>query len=167
MKNEITKNPANHGAAFCPIILGSDKTTVLVATGQNEYYPLYMSNGVVYNNVRRAHRNALTLVGFLAIPKSEYLTRIINCQIENSLVHYQQTRSIKTVPNFASFDRICFMGLSEKSLKPFNQVWRHLRFCGGLMDTTAELSLGLVLTLQITQSKSSWHASCRVGELIL
>lgn len=77
MKNEIAKNPANHGAAFCPIILGSDKTTVSVATGQNEYYPLYMSNGVVYNNVRRAHRNALTLVAFLAIPKSEYLTRII------------------------------------------------------------------------------------------
>ncbi|KAJ7654893.1 hypothetical protein B0H17DRAFT_1172027 [Mycena rosella] len=50
-----------HGSTFFPIILGSDKTTVSVATGQNEYYPLYMSNGLVYNNVRRAHCNALFL----------------------------------------------------------------------------------------------------------
>jgi len=54
---------------FVPIILGSDKTTVSVATGHNEYYPLYMSIGNVHNNVRRAHRNALMLVAFLAIPK--------------------------------------------------------------------------------------------------
>ena len=71
MKDEIVKNPANHGAAFCPIILGSDKTTVSVATGQNKYYPLYLSNGVVYNNVCQAHRNVLTLIAFLTIPKSE------------------------------------------------------------------------------------------------
>ena len=56
-----------------PLILGSDKTTVSVATGQNEYYPLYMSIGNVRNNVRRAHHNALVLLGFLAIPKSKLL----------------------------------------------------------------------------------------------
>lgn len=71
-QDELAKNPDNHGSTFCPIILGSDKTTVSVATGQNEYYPLYMSNGLVHNNVRRAHRNALTLVAFLAIPKSTH-----------------------------------------------------------------------------------------------
>jgi hypothetical protein len=58
---------------FVPVILGSDKTTVSVATGQNEYYPLYAANGLVYNNVRRAHRNAVTIIGFLAIPKSGLL----------------------------------------------------------------------------------------------
>lgn len=58
---------------FVPIILGSDKTTVSVGTGNNEYYPLYASIGNVHNNVRRAHRNALVLIGFLSIPKSEYL----------------------------------------------------------------------------------------------
>lgn len=40
-----------------------------VATGHTEYYPVYLSNGLVHNNVRRARRNALTLVAFLAIPK--------------------------------------------------------------------------------------------------
>jgi len=62
-----------HGGMFVPVILGSDKTTVSVGTGNNEYYPLYASVGNVHNNVRRAHRNAVTIVGFLAIPKSERL----------------------------------------------------------------------------------------------
>lgn len=65
------KDPSTHGSMFVPVILGSDKTTVLVATGHNEYYPLYISNGNVHNNVRRAHCNAISLVSFLAIPKSQ------------------------------------------------------------------------------------------------
>ena len=56
---------------FVPVILGSDKTTVSVATGQTEFYPLYGSIGNVHNNVRRAYRNAISLIGFLAIPKSK------------------------------------------------------------------------------------------------
>ncbi|KAG2135989.1 hypothetical protein DEU56DRAFT_871547 [Suillus clintonianus] len=66
----ISADPATHGSTFIPIILGSDKTTVSVATGQNDYYPLYLSIGNVHNNVRQAHRNAVALVGFLAIPKT-------------------------------------------------------------------------------------------------
>jgi hypothetical protein len=58
---------------FIPIILGSDKTTVSIATGQSEFYPLYISIGNVRNNVRRAHRNALVLLGFLAIPKGSFV----------------------------------------------------------------------------------------------
>lgn len=61
----------NIGSMLVPLILGNDKTTVSVATGQNEFYPVYMSIGNVRNNVRRAHRNAMAVVGFLAIPKSK------------------------------------------------------------------------------------------------
>lgn len=57
---------------FAPIILESDKTTVSVATGNNEYYPLYAGIGNAQNHVRRAHRNALAVIAFLAIPKSKY-----------------------------------------------------------------------------------------------
>ncbi|KAJ8473947.1 hypothetical protein ONZ51_g7542 [Trametes cubensis] len=64
----LAKNEQNHGASFVPIILGSDKTTVSVATGQNDYYPLYVSIGNVDNSIRRAHRNAVALAAFLAIP---------------------------------------------------------------------------------------------------
>lgn len=67
----ISQDPETHGAMLVPLVLGSDKTMVSVATGQNEYYPLYLSIGNVRNNVRRAHRNAVVVLGFLAIPKSK------------------------------------------------------------------------------------------------
>jgi hypothetical protein len=66
-----------HGAMLVPIILGSDKTTVSVMIGNNKYYPLYASIGNVHNNVRQAHRGAVTLIAFLAIPKSKSLVLIL------------------------------------------------------------------------------------------
>ena len=72
IQDEIAQDPSTEGSTFCPIILGSDKTTVSVATGQNGYYPLYLSNGLVHNTTRRAQRNAVSLIAFLAIPKSAY-----------------------------------------------------------------------------------------------
>ncbi|KAG2137011.1 hypothetical protein DEU56DRAFT_736982, partial [Suillus clintonianus] len=68
--DQIAEDPDTHGSTFIPVILGSDKTTVSVATGQNDYYPLYASIGNVRNNVCRAHRNAVAVVGFLAMPKT-------------------------------------------------------------------------------------------------
>ena len=53
---------------LCPIILGSDKTVVSVATGNTEYHPVYLSIGNLHNSARRAHRNSLIPVAFLAIP---------------------------------------------------------------------------------------------------
>jgi hypothetical protein len=67
----ISEHPDADGSMFVPIILGSDKTTVSVATGNNEYWPVYLSIGNIRNNVRRAHRNGVVLLGLLAIPKSE------------------------------------------------------------------------------------------------
>src|ERR1700720_2113638 len=40
-----------------------------LATGHNQYWPVYMSIGNIHNNTRRAHRNGVILLGFLAIPK--------------------------------------------------------------------------------------------------
>ncbi|KAG5634585.1 hypothetical protein H0H81_001453 [Sphagnurus paluster] len=70
----MAENINNQDAMYCPIILGSDKTTVSVATGHVEYHPLYMSLCNVHNSVRRAHRNAVVPIGFLAIPKSMFNT---------------------------------------------------------------------------------------------
>jgi len=58
---------------YCPIILGSDQTTVTVGTGQMEYHPVYLSIGNPHNIVRRAHRNAVIPIAFLAIPKGSLL----------------------------------------------------------------------------------------------
>lgn len=70
LQDTIAQDPTTEGSVFVPAILGSDKTTVSVATGQNEYYPLYLSIGNIHNSTRRAHCNGVMLIGFLAIPKS-------------------------------------------------------------------------------------------------
>ena len=57
---------------FVTIILGSDKTTVTVGTGDIEYHPLYFSIGNVWNLICRAHHNAIVPIGFLAILKSKF-----------------------------------------------------------------------------------------------
>ena len=58
---------------FALVVLGSDKTTVSVATGQNNFYPLYASLGNVHNSLRRAHREAVSLIAFLSILKSKHI----------------------------------------------------------------------------------------------
>jgi hypothetical protein len=71
-QDEMAKNPKMEGSMFVPIILGSDKTTVSVATGQTDYYPLYLSIGNIHNNIRRAHGGGVVLAGLLAIAKSKF-----------------------------------------------------------------------------------------------
>ena len=54
------------------LVTGADKTTVSVATGNQEYHPLYASPGNLKNNMRRAHGQGVAVLAFLPIPKSEY-----------------------------------------------------------------------------------------------
>lgn len=72
IKNVLSADVENDGAMFVPVILGSDKTTVSVATGNVEYWPLYLTTGNVHNSARRSHGSAVGLLGFLAIPKSKF-----------------------------------------------------------------------------------------------
>ena len=60
-KDLIAEDPETHSSFFCPIILGSDKTTVSVATGHNEYWPVYLSIRNLHNNIQQAHRNSFHL----------------------------------------------------------------------------------------------------------
>ncbi|KAG2360595.1 hypothetical protein BDR07DRAFT_1451925 [Suillus spraguei] len=66
----IAQNEATHRSTFMPLIIGSYKMTVSVATGHTEYHPLYMSIGNIFNSTQCAHHNGVVLVGFLAIPKT-------------------------------------------------------------------------------------------------
>ncbi|KAG2052655.1 hypothetical protein BDR06DRAFT_983034 [Suillus hirtellus] len=59
--DKIAKDPSTLGLTFVPVILGSDKMTVSVGTGNNEYYPLYASIGNIHNNIRRVHRDGVAL----------------------------------------------------------------------------------------------------------
>lgn len=55
-----------------PIVAGSDKATVSVATGHQEFHPVYLSAGNLTNTARRAHGNSVLPVAFLPIPKSKH-----------------------------------------------------------------------------------------------
>jgi hypothetical protein len=52
------------------VMFGLDKTTVSVGTGDTEFHPVYASLTNIKNGTRRAHRDALIPIAFLAIPKS-------------------------------------------------------------------------------------------------
>ncbi|KAH9015025.1 hypothetical protein EDB84DRAFT_1277471, partial [Lactarius hengduanensis] len=66
----ISQDKKTHGSMFVPVIAGSDKTTVSVATGHQEYHPVYVSLGNIVNTARRGHGNGVVPVAFLPIPKS-------------------------------------------------------------------------------------------------
>ena len=69
LQDIIAEDEECHGAMFAPIVPGSDKMTVSVATGHTEFYPLYISPGNIHNSAHYAHWNGVTLLGFIAIPK--------------------------------------------------------------------------------------------------
>ncbi|KAN0124602.1 hypothetical protein V8E53_015770 [Lactarius tabidus] len=74
--DKIAQDEATHGAMFAPVVLGSDKTTVSVATGQNDYYPLYISLGNVHNTVRcTALPTSLDAMG--AVPQTHVHTDVL------------------------------------------------------------------------------------------
>lgn len=88
-QDEIAHDNATHGSMFVPIILGSNKTTVSVATGQNEYWPIYMSIGNICNGVRQAHHDGVVLLGFLPIAKSKFSFCFIGI-IANATSYYSR-----------------------------------------------------------------------------
>src|ERR1700761_7908132 len=68
---------------FVPIVAGSDKTTVSVATGHQEYHPVYVSVGNLTNTAWRAHGNGVLPVACLPIPKSKsylILFALVSCR---------------------------------------------------------------------------------------
>jgi hypothetical protein len=78
MQDDIfSSDPTTEGSMYCPIILGSDKTTVSVVTGHVEYHLLYMSLGNPHNAIRCTHQNAVIPIAFLAIPRCKFLHVLI------------------------------------------------------------------------------------------
>ena len=101
-----------------PLLLGSDKTLASNATGQSEFHPLYFSPGNIKNPTRRAHRDALVPIGFLAIPKS--ISSIIH--IQHFLTLFPGTRKDGTSTLFRLFRRQLLhesLSVILASLKPY------------------------------------------------
>ena len=89
------------GAALVPIILGSDKTTVSVATGQNDFYPLYFSFRNAHNDLQQSHSGVLAPIAFLAIPKCESCPGQILLSL--LILTIQLAESTTTTPSFTNF----------------------------------------------------------------
>jgi hypothetical protein len=60
------------GAMLIPIVAGSDKTTVSVVTGHQEFHPVYVGPGNVDNVMQCSHSLGLQPIALLPIPKSEF-----------------------------------------------------------------------------------------------
>ncbi|KAI5980390.1 hypothetical protein F5J12DRAFT_901698 [Pisolithus orientalis] len=90
----IGNNPSAARATLVLIILGSDKTTVSVATGQTDYYLLYLSIGNVCNTTHHAHCDAVVLIGFLAMLKTtrEHANTQVFCKFKKQLSHLPLAR---------------------------------------------------------------------------
>ncbi|KAL0060247.1 hypothetical protein AAF712_012957 [Marasmius tenuissimus] len=110
--NKISEeHPASEGAMLCATITGSDKTTVSVATGQNDYYPAYLSNGCLTNNARKSHRGGVSLFMFLAIPKTsrEHQDSVEFRKFRRHLFHqclrhvFEALRPYMTAPDLVRF----------------------------------------------------------------
>ncbi|KAF7354503.1 C2H2-type domain-containing protein [Mycena venus] len=69
-RDMIAEDENNHGTMFVPVVGGSDKTTVSVGTGHQEYHPVYSSPGNLTGIARRAHSNGVLPAAFLPIPKT-------------------------------------------------------------------------------------------------
>ncbi|KAF7305261.1 hypothetical protein HMN09_00777000 [Mycena chlorophos] len=69
--DKLAADVENHGALLVPIIIGSDKTCASHGTGNTEFYPLYGGIANTHNTVRKGHREAISLLGFFSIPKTD------------------------------------------------------------------------------------------------
>ena len=54
---------------FVPVVAGSDKTTVSVAMGHQEYHPVYISPSGLSNTACCGHSNSVLPLAFLPILK--------------------------------------------------------------------------------------------------
>lgn len=106
IKDEIfAANPSTEGAMYCPIILGSNKTTVSVGTGHVQYHPMYLSIRNPHNTLWHAHRNA---IAFLTISKCVYSSNILKPLSHNA---FQATAVMTTASFFVISNSSCIMHL--------------------------------------------------------
>ncbi|KAJ7932345.1 hypothetical protein B0H13DRAFT_2518823 [Mycena leptocephala] len=106
--DEIAKDPNTHGAMFVPSVLGSDKTTVSVGTGNTEFYPLYGGVGNLFNGARRAHRDGLSIMAFLSIPKTtrDYANSTAFRKFRRQLFHSTLARILEPLKPHMTVPRV-------------------------------------------------------------
>lgn len=103
---------------YCGIILGSNKTTVSVATGNIEYHPLYISISNPHNSVRRAHNQTIIPIAFLAIPKGMLCCVLVCLQFLITIDEFLATHKEDNNTTFRSFKKKLFHASISAILQP-------------------------------------------------
>ena len=103
------------------IILGSDKTTVSVGTGNTEFHPLYLSIGNVHNSLRRAHKDAVTPIAFLAIPKGKLMYYHTSWHILNARCGLTAARGEAETDEFRTFRKQLYHASIAHILTPLKR----------------------------------------------
>ena len=153
---------------FVPIILGSDKTTVSVGTGNNEYYPLYLSIGNVSNKAHRSSKlNTVQLVAFLSIPKSTYTSmNMLHILLVLFWSTWQLSGGTRNRMTFADLGNRYFIRPYLISSAHWRIRWAHQRQSdqsfGVRMVTSVELFSDSELTLLTTLSRHVF-VGCALG----
>ena len=124
LQDTIAALPGNIGCGtmLVPVICGSDKTTVSVVTGHQEYHPVYASPANLSNTVQRARGNGVLPFVFLPIPKG---TLSIGFQVLllpscHSLINHSflVSKAQRNNPNFQRFQRQLYHACLEFILSP-------------------------------------------------
>ena len=164
-QDEIARDPKTRGSMFVPIILGSNKTTVSIATGQTDYYPLYISIGNIHNNIWQAHGDGVILTGLLAIAKSKLPFYVLHTVAEPSftVLWRWQGRSMPIPLNFGVFNTSSFTPHSRTSSQPCERECCNLKQFDVLMDSIKRQYMALahisLITLNRCLSLASFRAS--------
>ncbi|KAG1724326.1 uncharacterized protein EDB91DRAFT_1269275 [Suillus paluster] len=101
--DEIAKDLSTLSSTFVPIILGSDKTTVSVGTGNNGYYPLYASI---------THCNGLVIIGFLAMSSTtkEHAEELAFRNFRRQLFHSSQSKILNLLKPAMTTPKVTHFG---------------------------------------------------------
>ncbi|KAI6015152.1 hypothetical protein F5J12DRAFT_904460 [Pisolithus orientalis] len=110
----IHEFPMTGRAMLVPIILSSDKTTMSVATGQTDYYPLYLSIGNMHNTIHHAHHNTVVLIAFLTMPKTtrEHASTPEFCKFKRQFFHSSLTRILNSLHPTMKVPKCVIYGLA-------------------------------------------------------
>lgn len=82
-------------------------------TGGVEYHPVYLMLANVHNCAKRAHRNAMVPIGFLAIPHGK-----LQCFVMQDCLMYLIASEDEDTDGFRTFKKQLFHGTLEAILSP-------------------------------------------------
>jgi hypothetical protein len=102
---------------YLPIILGSDETVVSVMSGGVKYHPVYLMLGNIHNSAKRANRNTIVPIAFLAKPQCKCKKLAIKGFTEG----IKGGRSEENTHQFRKFKRQVFHHSMEFILSPLRR----------------------------------------------